>query len=122
MAQHVHRHIHLLIDLLLAQFLRELSCQFVGFVDALLVHLENDLIAALSVIAMQVFLIGQVFLKCLYSWKELGSITVVESAVHGIVKLLVGLVVGVVNSLCKDPAATTEQYGKGQKERSYLHC
>ena len=36
--------------------------------------------------------------------------------------LLVGLVVGVVNSLSKDPAAAKEPYGERQKEGLYLHC
>ena len=106
MALHVHCHIHLLIDLLLAQFLRELTCQFVGLVDALLVHLEHDLIAALGIVAMQVIFIVQVFLKCLYGRKELGAVAVVESAVHSVVELFIGLVVRVVNSLCQDRIVT----------------
>ena len=65
MAQHVHRHIHLLINLLLTQFLGELSCQLVGFIDVLLVHQEHDLIAALGVIAVHIVFLEQIVLECL---------------------------------------------------------
>ena len=58
--QDVVGHIHLFVDTLLAQFSGEFSSKGVCLEDFLLVHQEDDLVAALGVIGVQVVLFQKI--------------------------------------------------------------
>ena len=83
-AHHVDGHIHLLVQLALCQFLRQLGSQFVGLEDALTVELEHDFVASLRIVGMQVFLLEQIVLQGFYTPEETGTVGIVEGAMHGV--------------------------------------
>ena len=88
-AHHVHGHIHLLVQLLLAQLFRQLLGLYVSLEDALPVHLEDNLVTALGVVAVIVFLVQQVSLQVVYMRIESGAVATVESMGHRVTKLLI---------------------------------
>ena len=118
-AHHIDGHVHLLIDFLLAQFLGKRLCQLVGLDDALHVHQEHDLVAFLSIVAMQVVLFMQVFLQSLDCRKETGTVAIVESVVDRVAQRLED---GVIVIVCHRPTnAACQKHDGCQKERPYCH-
>ena len=92
-AQHVVGHVHLALELLLAELAGELSGQLVGLEDVLAVHLEDDLVAPLGVVAVQVVASEEIVLEPLQGRVELGAVAGVEGVVHVGAQPLVGGVV-----------------------------
>ena len=118
-AHHIDGHVHLLIDFLLAQFLGKRLCQLVGLDDALHVHQEHDLVAFLSIVAVQVVLFIQVFLQSLDSRKETGTVAIVERMVDRVAQRLED---GVIVIVCHRPTdAACQKHDGCQKERPYCH-
>ena len=62
MSHHIDSHIHLFVELPISQFLRQLRRQFISFKHSLAIELEDNLIATLGVVGMQVILLKQIIL------------------------------------------------------------
>ena len=99
-AEHVVGHVHLLVEFLLAQFHGQLPSQHIGLEDLLLVHLEDDLIAALRVVGVKVVLLQQIVLQVLDGREEPGTVAVVEGMVHGVAQDEIFFALGIVGIGC----------------------
>ena len=82
MPQHVVGHIHLLVQLLLAQLCRQLACRLVRLKDFLRVHHEHYLVAALRIVSVYVVLPKQIVLQFLDVAVEAHLISVVKRLTH----------------------------------------
>ena len=96
MPHHIDGHIHLLVEFPLGEFPREFRGPLVGFEDILPVEEEDDFVAALRVIGMEVVLFEKVVLQGAHSLKETGAVACIEGMVHGVTQLQVagGLLIG----------------------------
>ena len=99
-AHHVDGHIHLLVQLALGQFLRQLSGQLVGLEDAFAVQLEHDFVAPLGVVGVQVTPLQQIVLQILDTPEETRTVGIVESVMHRVTQRLIffGFLIGIVGS------------------------
>ena len=82
MPQHVVGHIHLLVQLLLAQLCRQLACRLVCLKDFLRVHHEHYLVAALRIVSVYVVLPKQIVLQFLDVAVEAHLVSVVKRLTH----------------------------------------
>ena len=96
-AHHVDGHIHLLVQLLFAQFLRQLQGFLVGLENLLAVHLEHNVVASLGVVPVHVVLLQQVVLQVSQMDVEPGTVAIVKGATHRVAKYLVFRIITIVN-------------------------
>ena len=89
MTHHVHGHIHLLGQLLFAQLLRQLLGFGVRLENLLAVHLKDNVVAPLRVVAVQVIMFQQIVLQVRQMCIESGTVAIVKRMAHRVAKLYV---------------------------------
>ena len=82
MSQDVVGHVHLLVDFLFTQFGGEFTSECISLKDFLLVHQEDDLVAALGIVSMQVVLLQEIVFEFLDSRVEAGAVSIVKCMMH----------------------------------------
>ena len=100
MPHHVYTHEHLLVNLVLAQFLGKLLSQFVGLVNALLIQLEHNLVATLRVVAVHIVLRLKIVFQGLDGWEKTGAVAIVERMVHRIAQVQIFLTFHIFWIIC----------------------
>ena len=82
MPHHIDSHIHLLIQLSLSQFARQLDREHIGLIDMLAIQFEDYLVTSLSIVSMKVVLLQEIILQCIHRLKESCRIRIIEGTCH----------------------------------------
>ena len=111
MTHHVDGHIHLLVEFLFGQLLRQLLSQFVRPEDVHSVQFEDNLVTPLRIVRMLVVLCQQVVLQLADGSIESGAVAIVEGVIHGVAQRQILRRLLIVSSLCRRSQEQRQQQG-----------